>query len=61
MAAAPLTVTAAAERWGVTPSLVRRWCREGRIPGAVQAGPRAWLIPADARRPEPRRPGGPRR
>mgnify|MGYP000854762012 CR=1 FL=1 len=48
---APLTVSAAAARWGVTPSLVRRWCREGRIRGAVRVGPRAWVIPADAQRP----------
>jgi excisionase family DNA binding protein len=42
-----LTTTQAASVAGVDSSTLRRWCREGRIDGAVQYG-RAWLIPAGA-------------
>lgn len=33
---------------GCTDGWVRSMCREGRIPGAVKAGERAWLIPVEA-------------
>ena len=47
-----LGTAAAAERWNVSPSTVQRWCREGKIPGAVQDAPgRPWHIPGDAGRP----------
>ncbi len=43
-----------AARWGVTPSLVCRWCRAGKIKGAVKMG-RDWMIPVTSPRPvEPR-------
>ncbi|MBD3293375.1 MAG: helix-turn-helix domain-containing protein [Armatimonadia bacterium] len=47
-----LTISQAAERWGRNRRLVQRWCREGRIPGAVRVHARLWLIPADAGPPE---------
>ena len=55
-----MTVSQTAARWGVTVSLVRRWCRDGRIPGArlrdVEGQPRpVWEIPADAQRPHSQR------
>ena len=47
-----LGTAAAAERWGVSPATVQRWCREGKIPGAVQDAPRRpWHIPGDAGKP----------
>ena len=47
---------AAAERWGVEPATVARWCREGRIPGAEQDRPGSpWRIPAHAVKPENRK------
>ena len=57
-----LGVADVADRYGVNPRTVRRWCAEGRLPGAKLKG-RVWLIPADALKefkqpkpgPEPRR------
>ena len=45
-----LSVKETAAQWGVSTALVRRYCKEGRIPKAVlkETG---WLIPANARRP----------
>jgi len=40
-----------AEKWGVSPILVRRLCRQGRVPGAVQKKD-GWSIPEDAVRVE---------
>ena len=40
-----------AEKWGVSPILVRRLCRQGRVPGAVQKKD-GWSIPEDAVREE---------
>lgn len=39
-----------AEIWKVNISLVRRFCSQGRIPGAIQKDG-SWLIPEDAQRP----------
>ena len=36
-----------AEKWGVSPILVRRLCRQGRVPGAVCKNG-VWHIPEDA-------------
>jgi excisionase family DNA binding protein len=33
-----------AEHYGVSTETVRRWCREHRVPGALQLG-RQWRIP----------------
>ena len=30
-----------------SPQILRRWCRDGRIPVAILVG-REWLVPADA-------------
>jgi len=40
-----------AEKWGVSPILVRRLCRQDRIPGAV-CKDGVWSIPEDAVRVE---------
>lgn len=42
-----VTVPQYAKLHNVTDSLIRRLCRTGRIPGAVQKGS-AWLVPEDA-------------
>lgn len=49
-----LGVKEIAELWDIPDSLVTRYCRNGRILGAVKEG-RVWLIPADAQKPEDRR------
>lgn len=40
-----------AQQWGVSERLVRTFCIDGRIPGAVKAG-KSWQIPDDAEKPE---------
>lgn len=45
-----ISVPEAAEKWGVTPRVVRGYCESGRVPGAFQDG-RTWSIPADAEKP----------
>ena len=42
-----LSVRETAEKWGINISLVRRYCQQGRIPGAVQKKD-GWCIPDDA-------------
>ena len=37
-------------RWGISGQMVRRYCKEGRIPGAI-SGEDGWLIPETADRP----------
>ena len=38
-----------AKKWGVSENTLRRWLREGLIPGAEQDGKgRPWRIPEDA-------------
>lgn len=45
-------VPAFAKRCGVTADTVRKWCREGKIPGAEQdAKGKPWRIPEDAHPP----------
>ncbi|MDL2252918.1 helix-turn-helix domain-containing protein [Ruminococcaceae bacterium OttesenSCG-928-I18] len=46
-----MTAKDAAEKWGITPRQVQLLCSQGRIPGAVRFG-HAWLIPADAEKPQ---------
>lgn len=50
------TATKTAARWGVSSGLVRKFCNQGRIPGAVCQASR-WLIPADAVKPAERERG----
>ena len=45
-----MTVTEAAEKWGISDRRVRILCAEGKIPGAYQQG-RGWKIPANAEKP----------
>ena len=42
-----LTVTEYAEKHGKQVSIIRRFCRDNRIPGAINRG-NAWFIPEDA-------------
>ncbi len=49
-----VTASEIAERWGVTPRVVRGYCESGRVPGAFQDG-RAWSIPDDAEKPARKR------
>ena len=46
-----ITVAEAAEKWGISVQLVRRFCRENRIQDAAMYDG-AWLIPDDAARPD---------
>lgn len=48
-----ITVQEAAEKWGVSERLVRRYCAQNRIPGLVQYDG-IWQIPEDAERPAPK-------
>lgn len=41
------TVEQAAERLGIDPSQVRRYCRDGKMPGATKMG-RMWVVPSGA-------------
>lgn len=43
-----------AQQWGISERLVRTFCNNGRISGAVKAG-KGWKIPDDAEKPEDRR------
>ena len=46
-----ITVKEAADKWNTSVQIVRRLCRQERIPGIVQSDG-AWLIPEDAKKPE---------
>ena len=46
-----ISVSEAAEKWGVAARTVRNYCAHGRIPGAVLDG-KIWRLPEDAERPE---------
>jgi len=45
-----MSVKEAAQKWGVSGTLVRRYCKEGRIPKAVQKET-GWKIPENAQKP----------
>lgn len=45
-----ITTKAAAEKWEMSEQAVRRFCRNGKVPGAIQDGS-TWLVPEKARRP----------
>ncbi len=50
-----ISVKQAALSWGISERVVQRYCTNGRIPNAAKFGG-AWLIPADAKKPDdPRR------
>lgn len=46
-----ISVKKAAEMWGISERMVRRYCTQGRIENAQQ-GERGWLIPEDAQKPK---------
>jgi hypothetical protein len=52
-----------AAQWCVSPTTVRRWCTQGRFPGAWRTGAGHWRIPADtlSEFQPPTPPGGDRR
>lgn len=44
----------ASDNWGYAQNTIARWCKEGRIEGAMQYGNRGtWYIPKDAKCPKP--------
>ena len=45
-----MSVTQAAEKWGISDRRIRVLCSEAKIPGAYQEG-RVWKIPIDAQKP----------
>ncbi len=45
-----ITSQEAADKWGLTRRSVQIYCREGKIPGAVNPG-KQWLIPENAEKP----------
>ena len=46
-----ISVKQAADKWDTSVQIVRRFCRQDRITGAIQRNG-AWLIPATARKPK---------
>ena len=48
-----ITSKEAAEKWNTSEQMIRRYCREGRIPDAVQRG-KTWYVPDNFKRPEKR-------
>lgn len=49
-----ITLTEAAERWGISSRRVRKLCEEGRIDGVTKFG-RNWAIPVDVEKPTDQR------
>ena len=50
-----LSTAEIAEKWGLSRRRVSVYCKEGRIPGAIQKS-KMWLVPADAKKPiDPRK------
>ena len=45
-----ITLSEAAERWGISERRIRKLCSEGRIKGVTRFG-RSWAIPEDAQKP----------
>lgn len=46
-----ISIKEAAKRWGVSEVIARKYCREGRIPGA-RPGSKGWEIPKRTKKPE---------
>lgn len=46
-----ISVKDASEKWHISEQIVRRFCRQGRISGAIQTNG-SWMIPADAKQPQ---------
>jgi Fic family protein len=45
-----ITVKDAAEQWDISERMIRKYCEQGQIEGAIHAGS-LWVIPVDATRP----------
>ena len=45
-----MTITQAAEKWGITVRRAQVLCSENRVNGAFRVG-KAWIIPIDAKKP----------
>ena len=45
-----MTITQAAEKWGITVRRTQVLCAENRVDGAFRVG-KAWIIPVDAKKP----------
>ena len=46
-----MTVKEATEKWEMSGQIIRRFCRQERIPGAIIRNG-VWVIPANAKRPD---------
>ena len=46
-----ITTKETSELWNVSDQMIRKYCREGRISGAIQKDG-VWLVPEDAKKPE---------
>lgn len=46
-----ISVSEAAEKWGISTQRIQTLCRQGRIQGLQQVG-RAYIIPKDAQKPK---------
>lgn len=46
-----ITLSEAAEKWGISSRRLRTLCDEGRVPGVGKLG-RNWAIPIDAEKPK---------
>ena len=46
-----ISVKEAADKWDTSVQIVRRFCRQERIHGAIQSNG-SWMIPANARKPK---------
>lgn len=46
-----IPIKEAADRWGVSEVVARKYCRDHRVPGAVQQNG-SWMIPENAKKPE---------
>jgi len=45
-----MSVSQAAQAWGISERMVRNYCAAGRVPGAFRVG-RSWSIPSDVKKP----------
>ena len=46
-----MSISQAAEKWGISPRRIQVLCKQERIPGASRMG-YVWAIPADAEKPK---------
>ena len=46
-----MSISQAAEKWGISPRRIQVLCKQERIPGAARMG-YVWAIPTDAEKPK---------